>query len=80
MFSASQDRSQFRSSIVAASPAPEQYLGIAENTVEWGSQLMAHVGQECRFRPIGRFGALFSFLELDLMFLQFSSPQLNRLL
>src|SRR5258708_14253337 len=49
MFSASQDRSQFRSSIVAGFSAPEEYLGIAENTVDRGSQLVTHVGQEAVF-------------------------------
>jgi hypothetical protein len=55
MFSASQDRSQFRSSIVAGFPAPEEYLGKAENAIDRRPKLMAHVCQECRFRPVGRF-------------------------
>ena len=52
MFSASQDRSQFRSSIGGAFPALEEYLGVTENTVERRPKLVAHVCQECGFRPI----------------------------
>src|SRR5258708_10155884 len=52
MFSASQDRSQFRSSIVAGFSATEEDVGIAENTVDRGSQLVIHVGQESRLGTI----------------------------
>src|SRR5258708_28904463 len=79
MFSASQDRSQFRSSIVAGFSAPEEYLGIAENTVDRGSQLVTHIGQESRLGTISSFGApslsfggIFGFSELHLVYPQFS--------
>src|SRR5260221_4675039 len=84
MFSASQDRSQFRSSIVAGFSAPEEYLGIAENTVDRGSQLVAHIGQESRLCAIGRFRLLsrqlrgiFGILKLDLMLSQLPSLKVD---
>ena len=49
-----------------------QHLAIADNGIEWGAQLVAHVGKEHRFGAIGRVGFHRRLLKLRLALLEFA--------